>query len=562
MQQLIASINRIMEIWVRHGLRDVFISPGSRNAILSLSAIRHPKLNCQVVPDERSAAFIALGVAQAIGRPVALICTSGSAGLNYTPAVAEAFFRKIPLIILTADRPPEWIDQLDGQTIYQEKLFGSHVAESFQIPEFQALKEVEHHISRMANEGYLAALTHRQPVHFNIPIREPFYPSDEINQNWSYPEKVFLKQKPKSKISFAWDEDLIERLRSYKRIALLAGQQTPNAQLIQIINGLSNRLKIPIFSDCIGNMYHGDGAIYRHDAIFKRVAEEQLEELKPDCIITFGLSIISKSLKLFLRNHEDLHHIHIGKGKAADTYMSLQYHIDAPVAKVLGDLREILQPSEEQRHFYDAWKHNQQTAEQSLLAADITWSDAFAYRHILNHINNHSVIHVANSMAVRYANLFFTPKHHSFYCNRGTSGIDGSTSTALGHAYATPHDSHILLTGDLAFFYDRNAFWNHLPKSNLKVILFNNSGGDIFRMIAGPRNQKELEDVFVHKTKGNASYLCQEFSIEYFTATNEEELRKNLPLFIDSPQISVLEVFTKGKTNQEALANLFKNELR
>ena len=171
------AVYNIAEICARHGITDVVLSPGSRSAPLTLAFARHPELTVRVVPDERAAAFIGLGIAQAQRRAVALVCTSGTAGLNYAPAVAEAFFQQIPLLIFTADRPPEWIDQLDGQTIRQHNLYGAHAKGAFEFPVDTAHADAKWHSARIVNEAInLAQAAPAGPVQVNVPLREPFYP--------------------------------------------------------------------------------------------------------------------------------------------------------------------------------------------------------------------------------------------------------------------------------------------------------------------------------------------------------------------------------------------------
>ncbi|MBC8082789.1 MAG: 2-succinyl-5-enolpyruvyl-6-hydroxy-3-cyclohexene-1-carboxylic-acid synthase, partial [Hymenobacter sp.] len=171
------AIHNIAEICARHGITDVVLSPGSRSAPLTLAFARHPALTVRVVPDERAAAFIALGMAQAQRRVVVLVCTSGTAGLNYAPAVAEAYFQQIPLVIFTADRPPEWIDQLDGQTVRQHNLYGAHAKGAFEFPVDTSHADAKWHSARLINEAInLAQAAPAGPVQVNVPLREPFYP--------------------------------------------------------------------------------------------------------------------------------------------------------------------------------------------------------------------------------------------------------------------------------------------------------------------------------------------------------------------------------------------------
>ncbi|MEM9858842.1 MAG: thiamine pyrophosphate-binding protein, partial [Bacteroidota bacterium] len=200
------SVFNLIEICARHGLERAVISPGSRNAPLTIALARNQNIKCRSISDERSAAFIALGIAQQLGKPTLLCCTSGSAALNYAPAIAEAFFQQIPLIVLTADRPPEWIDQYDGQTIRQNEIYGKHVKKSFTIPVDLENKASEIHANRIMNEAVNSSIDFPQgPVHINFPFREPFYPEKEIKFELAPDVKVFTAVKPQSR-NLEWNE--------------------------------------------------------------------------------------------------------------------------------------------------------------------------------------------------------------------------------------------------------------------------------------------------------------------------------------------------------------------
>ena len=188
---ILQPVVNIAEICARKGVENVVLSPGSRCAPLTIAFARHPKLTVRTVSDERAAAFIALGMAQTTGKPTVLICTSGTAALNYAPAVAEAFFLQVPLLVLTADRPPEWIDQLDGQTIRQQQVYGQHIKRSFDFPVALENPDAVWHTERMVSEALNEAVAYPAgPVHINVPLREPFYPADGENLQYGTEVKV------------------------------------------------------------------------------------------------------------------------------------------------------------------------------------------------------------------------------------------------------------------------------------------------------------------------------------------------------------------------------------
>ncbi|MGY3087781.1 2-succinyl-5-enolpyruvyl-6-hydroxy-3-cyclohexene-1-carboxylate synthase [Hymenobacter sp. UYAg731] len=549
------AVYNIAEICARHGITDVVLSPGSRSAPLTLAFVRHPDLNVRVVPDERAAAFIGLGIAQAQRRAVALVCTSGTAGLNYAPAVAEAFFQQIPLVIFTADRPPEWIDQLDGQTIRQHNLYGAHAKGAFKFPVDTAHPDAKWHSARIVNEAInLAQAAPAGPVQVNVALREPFYPKAGEVIGYDKDVKIIREYASNATISPAEILDLRQQLRAAGHVVVVAGQQPGNSGLLAALYEFAKARQVPVVGDIIANV--GEVAdVQRQDIFLAGLNKNDKAILKPDLLITFGQSLISKSLKLFLRDAAPAQHWHLqAAGEAADTFRSLTRVIRVPPAVFFQQLSEGAvknQPIETA-----AWQEVDAAAANFLAHFFATEAPAFnefsAFRHALAALPETLALHLANSMAVRYANILGIPqgKQVEVFANRGTSGIDGCTSTAVGAALAQPQRPVVLLTGDVAFFYDRNAFWHNYATPNLRVVLFNNHGGGIFRIIDGPRQQPELEEFFVTRQLLTAENTAKDFNLRYFPISSFGELEAALPVFFAAETgAAILEVFTDSKTN-------------
>ena len=563
------AVFNIAEICAQHGITDVVLSPGSRSAPLTLAFARHPAYRgrLRVVPDERAAAFIGLGIAQATRRTVVLVCTSGTAGLNYAPAVAEAFFQQIPLLVLTADRPPEWIDQLDGQTIRQRNLYGAHAKGTFDFPADTAHADAKWHGERIINEAInLTQTGPAGPVQVNIPLREPFYP--KAGEEMAYEQNVKIIRDDHSNTILPPAEilDLRRQLRDARRVLVVAGQQPENPTLTAALYEFAEARQVPVVADSIANV--GDvPAVRRQDIFLAGLSKEAKEALKPDLLITFGQSLISKALKLFLRDAAPAQHWHLQpSGEVADTFRSLtrivrvqpavffqqlavfdtkDYNRDAGSSPVISSTENAL-----------TWQQADAVAAQFLDGFFATEGQPFnefsAMRHALAMLPDGTALHLANSMAVRYANILGLPKGPQIevFANRGTSGIDGCNSTAVGAALAQPERPVVLLTGDVAFFYDRNAFWHNYPTPNLRVVLFNNHGGGIFRLIDGPRQQPELDEFFETHQALTAENLCRDFKLRYLPVSSFEELAAALPVFFAAESgAAVLEIFTDSKTN-------------
>ena len=590
------AVYNIAEICARHGITDVVLSPGSRSAPLTLAFARHPAFRgrVRVVPDERAAAFIGLGIAQATGRPVVLVCTSGTAGLNYAPAVAEAFFQQIPLLILTADRPPEWIDQLDGQTIRQHNLYGAHAKGSFDFPVDTVHPDAKWHSERIINEAInLSKAAPFGPVQVNVPLREPFYP--KVGEEISYEQDVkiireFFGEERYPRLNEKTYEfepvgqhDLAEEILAGQRVLVVAGQGHYNKQEQVALAEMSGRLRTPVLADVITNL-HGwtelqqnpyaiqgqmqevkwNPAYQRLDIILGGLSAARKEALRPDILITFGGPLISKALKQFLREYPPQQHWHIqANGAVADTFRGLTRVVRIPLydcfngIEAAGNISSSWPEDEPTKMtFWEDWQNVDGQATTFLEAFfdgnTAAFNEFSAFRAALAAITEHAALHLANSMAVRYANILGIPFDRSIevFANRGTSGIDGCTSTAVGAALAQPERPVVLLTGDVAFFYDRNAFWHNYPTPNLRVVLFNNHGGGIFRLIDGPRQQPELDEFFETRQALTAENTAKDFGLGYFPVSSFAELATALPIFFAKETgAAILEIFTDSKTN-------------
>ena len=517
------------------GVEKAVVCPGSRCAPLLIGFGKHPNIETISVTDERSAGFVGLGLAQQTGNPVVLVCTSGTAAQNFAPAVIEAYYQNVPLFVLTADRPPEWIDQWDGQTIRQKNLYIEHIKGCFVYDEDTT--SVGKKALELALEGALG------PVHLNIPIREPFYPDsfEEIRFN----EKA---QRPQSKNIYKIDESVWDEFESIlnlsEKVLVLGGQTEPNQELIELLN----QLDIPIVGDVISNLHGLEGVINSSDLIFK--TDEEF--LVPDFLITFGRSVISKNLKLYLRKNKPKVHWHIGEGMVGDPFQSLTKIIKTPPLQFFTDWLDMVIKINDQDDYCNLLKDTQKSVDEDF---DLTLDNAeFNYfnavRSVLKQLPQNSVLHLGNSMPVRIANFIGIKESTiDIWCNRGTSGIDGVVSTAVGHALAEPNRKHTLIIGDLSFFYDRNGLWlNHEFPTNMQIVILNDSGGGIFNIIPGPPKQNGLTDLFTTPHQRTAKLTAQEFNLTYRKIISLEE--------IDGWSSGILEIFTEMQNNMETFKRI------
>ena len=520
--------NDLVELCAQKGIRHAVLCPGSRSAPLTLAFARNKKIKCWTFSDERSAAFIAVGMAQQTKTPVALVCTSGSAAYNFSPAVAEAWFQQIPLIIFTADRPKEWIDQFDGQTIRQTELYGRHVKKYVELPQDYAHADSEWYANRVVNEAInIAQSGQKGPVHINAPFREPLYPSGNENLKRKT-ERVIESMKGESTLaSMEWSA-IKQSLASFKKILVVSGQNDDDSKLISALADFHSVHPWPIVGDVLSNLHPLPFFCPHPDTFLGQLPKAAKQQLQPDLLITFGKSLIAKNLKLFLRTYQPKQHWHLQiSGDTADTFQSLTKVIPVSPLHFFERVKNISLPQQKSWQLYEKmWlglelKAKKEIEEffQAKRAGEFS-----LVKQVIEALPGHCHLHLANSMSVRYANhigLTTSQKQIAVFSNRGTSGIDGCSSTAVGHAL-TSKIPNVLITGDLAFFYDRNAFWHNYALPNLFVIVLNNHGGIIFNLIDGPSGLPEAEEFFITRQQLNAKSLASEFGFTYLEASRAD----------------------------------------
>ncbi len=566
------SIYDIAQLCAKKGLSKAVLCPGSRCAPLTLAFTRHPDIQCKTFSDERSAGFVAMGLSQSSGEPTVLVCTSGTAAYNFAPAVAESFFSKIPLIVLTADRPTEWIGQLDGQTIYQTGIFGKHVKGSYQLPQEYEHPDNGWAINRIVNDAInLACQEPRGPVHINAPFREPLYPTSTDVFSYSIDVRVIDDAQAILELDSTQAEKLINAWPTFHNILMVAGQLKLNSALLTSLNNFLDTHNIPLVGDIISNLHPIEKLVRHSDLFLGQCGSEVLQTLKPDLLITFGESTISKNLKLFLRKYNPKEHWHIqAAGDVADTFQHVTKIIRCTPEKFF----DLLSSTGNTESFENQRQNNYQKLweieERRVLRAlhEHLDSKEFGELEVVNEIIESlppgSNLHLANSMSVRYANFIGLKSTHQdvkVFANRGTSGIDGCTSTVVGHALSGDA-LNVLITGDQAFFYDRNAFWHNYSLPNLRVVLLNNHGGIIFKMIDGPGDTPEAAEYFITDQRLNANSLSNEFGIEYLKLDNKRKLKNLVRDFFECDgKARILEFESDLTLNRELFENL-KQKIR
>ena len=539
-----------------HGIRKIVFSPGSRNSPFAISFDENPFFETYVIHDERSAAFFALGMSQELQEPVALCCTSGTAALNYYPTIAEAYYRSIPLLVITADRPESWINQGDGQTIVQRNVFQNHIRYAVNLTDGKESETDIWYAQRETAIG-MSILTGKWkgPVHFNIGLNEPLYNSTEKSINFA---RKFYQNQVSSQLSSEFCERAIPLLESSK-ILVLCGQLPESNQFQQTLEKFSNHSNVIVLVENTSNI-QSEKFIHCIDRTLNGIEKE--EEYYPDLLITIGGAVVSKKIKAFLRNAKPKNHWKVGFDfPQMDTYQCLSDAIELTENQFFDTLNQ-LDFKRSQLNYFGKWKRIDLQAKDSVEMAVnslSSFTDIHVFYHIFDCLPEHSILHIANSSVVRYTQLFDPIRSVRFESNRGTSGIDGSTSTAIGAAVANPNKMHYFISGDISALYDSNAFWvSNFPK-NLKVIVINNFGGGIFRIIPGPATSKQRDEYFEAKHIQNVASVANAFGLETLSIYVLEDFVNLLPEFLNPKnEIQLVEVFTDAEQNAENLNQFFK----
>lgn len=532
----------VAEALEAYGITDVFASPGSRNAPLLMAMNRREAITVRPVVDERSAAFIALGYSLVSQRPAALVCTSGSALLNYAPAVAEAYYRKLPLIIISADRPSEWIGQDDSQTLPQLGAFGSLVKCSVSLKGEIASELEIWETNRNLNEAMQTALSGRRgPVHINVALSNPL--TAEVDN----PEDSFRKielLEPYPGLNPTEGKRLAAETAG-RNVLIVGGFCQPSETMNSAFASLAKCGNIVVAADALANLSCGNIIPLPDLAIRSELLKDP--DARPDILITFGGSLISSHLKDYLRSAGIREHWHVGENDALiDSYFSLTKRIEIPEGNFFRYFAKLIERQRaSQTRFKELWWQavRSQQDERIEKLADASWDEEKAIDLLMSRLPGQWNLQLSNGLTPRYALRSQAWRFHRRDCNRGVSGIDGSISTALGASLAFKGTT-LLVTGDMSMQYDIAALSSTLLSARLKIVVINNGGGGIFEKIQTTRNLPELPELLKCQLRLPLEKLAEGYGLRYFRVSSEEELLRLLPEFINEQDLpSLLEVF-------------------
>ena len=555
-------ISELVALLQAHDVRDVVLCPGSRNAPL-VHALSHylAGVTCHSIIDERSAGFYALGLALATHRAVVVCCTSGTAVANLHPAVAEAYYQGIPLVVLSADRPERWIGQWAGQTLPQPGLFGSLVRKAVHLPE-PYTEEERWYCNRLINEALLAALAPLPgPVQINVPISDPgvsLLPPNPVTHAPKQPIGMqpgrCIQQLYPCRIDAQTIEPLQHRLATFERKMILVGQESWSAATS---TGETFPQSLREQFLCIGeSLSNSPVSICSLDALLASLSEGDRRALQPDLLITLGGHIVSNKMKQYLRSYPPRETWHLSPDPTVvDLFCSLTEQIIAPVGPFLETLAQGLAGCASSP-YAGHWRERIDR----LPSPTPRYSSLAVVGSLLSHLPEEPcVLHLANSSSVRYAELFRKPRRLLTLCNRGTSGIEGSLSTALGFARQRAEERHFIVIGDLSFFYDLNALGLLEVGSNVRVLLLNNQRGSIFQSLPTLEMDRLSQRYITAEHQLRAQGWAESCGWEYLSVQEASELEETMAYFVgpaDRPRL--LEASVSSEDEIAELQTYFK----
>ncbi len=546
------NVNILTALLVKHGIRHAVVCPGSRNAPIVHNFNECPGVHCHPVTDERSAGFYALGMAQATGQPVVVCVTSGTALLNLAPAVAEAYYQHRPLVVVSADRPPQWIDQQDGQTLPQPDALGRFVKKAVSLPEPRDDEE-RWYCNRLVNEALLTACYSSAPVHINLPISEPLFSFTCGN----LPDERVV--------------GFVDQANNMDAIAFELGEKFMKARRPMIVIGQQDS---DVFLDVDSYRRIADYAVVLHEPLsdlpdpshFDEVlfaAGEDNDALKPDFVLCMGDVLVSKRLKRFLRSCVGAYFaVADWEGRLADTFCHLQLLVKAHWADVMDLLAScIAERASKPTAFHDVWKDALSRAALCAEAYVPPYSQMAAVKLLESRLKfavEKWSVHYANSTAIRLANVY--ARHH-VYCNRGVNGIEGSLSTAAG--FSCVADERVCcVIGDLSFFYDQNALWNQNLRGNLRILLLNNGRGGIFNMLQGLEQSPARDALVAASHDTTAEGVCRQNHVGYRLATDMAAMQQGMEWLLQtkSEHPLLLEVLTDAGADEQAYRAYYRRQ--
>lgn len=547
-----SNIRQLVSLLAANHIENMVLCPGSRNSPIVETIVTCGKFTCHSVVDERSAGFYAMGMYLATNKYAAVCCTSGTALLNLAPSVAEAYYQQIPLLIISADRPKRWINQMDGQTLTQTGVFNDYIKKEVQLAEGDD-EETRWYNNRMINEA-LCSMSYAGygPVHINVPISEPLFDFTDI----ALPDERRIHIVNTDSVP-----NLAECWNSAHKVMIVCGQfyakNAPNMFHILRDKGCV------VLCEILSNYQFNDNYITNFDsALYKICKDKKDKAFVPDLIISMGGHVVSKRLKKFLRENEVRHWAVNANGNITDTYMNIEKVLVCSEMNFINEVGKLPQRCDEfQKSWWNLSRAISKSGELYFQSIKTEMSAMTLMGELMSRMDDHYSLFLANSMTVRLAQLFHTPGQYiPTYCNRGVNGIEGSLSTAVGYA-SRSEDICVAVIGDLSFFYDMNVLRHACHLTNLRILLINNGGGGIFDTLHGLENAVSLNGYVAANHQTNAEGWATGLGFGYMKITQTSQIENALELLLDanSKRPVLIEASTDAKIDKKVFNNYFKS---
>lgn len=519
-----------------HGIKHVVLCPGSRDIPIVVSIANDKDFISYSITDERSAAFFALGLCIKHQEPCAVCCTSGSALLNMHPAISEAYYQNVPLLVISADRLGSWINQKDGQTMKQDGIFASFCKKSINIPEIHDENSLWF-ANRLINEALLALKDKVSlPVHINVPIGDPFF---------DFSEPTLPICRVIERIDFSNLESLLNK---YQKRFLIIGQ---NLSYYKFTKEQISFLKehFVVITEHLSNVNFNP--LYNFDALLLNQEFVADSSVRPDLIITLSGHIVSKRLKQYLRKLSCIHLDISLDNEVHDVFKCQKYLL---VGSFKEGIDNILKANiTTYNKAYYEYIYNKATA---LIKPHFAYCHLGVIENIIGKLDSRFRLHLSNSSSVRYAQFFNLAENVVTYANRGINGIEGSLSTALGLSDESC-GFDVIIIGDLSFFYDCNALWQPKLYKNTIIVLINNNGGEIFFALKGLELDDNLKKYIVAPHKAKAKGICEAYNITYKSVANLKDLEHTFISCQDNNGPYLIEAQTSKSLDIKELKQFF-----
>ena len=545
-------VQKIIQECLNHGIKHVVFSPGSRNAPFAISFDVHPDFKTHVIHDERVAAFYALGISQTLQQSVALCCTSGSAVLNYFPAISEAFYREQRLLVISADRPKRLINKGHGQTIMQHQVFGKHVKHSLSIEDINGKmnhNSITDFFGKMQESPF-------RPMHLNIHLEEPLY---EVSDIHTQKEKVNKIAKNKENV-LSLSKDEIQIFEDQK-ILVLCGQGYTDPILKRALVDFNKNSNVVVLNENTSGI-NDSSFVNCIDRTLNAITPKSEKRFVPDILISIGGAIVSKRIKSFFIKNAPKQHIAINKSNIGiDIFLRLDNHYQCHPASffTLLNKKATLLNNKNYKATWNQLDYQIKDRIPGFFNKKQKDTDLEVFHALYQTLPEQCILHMGNSSVVRYMQLFDPVPNVHYEANRGTSGIDGCTSTAIGSAIASPSKQHILISGDVSFVYDSNALWTDPFPKNIKIVVIDNKGGGIFKIIDGSKSSNQLERYFEAKHSANATDIAKGFGLQVYDSKKNMDYQEKIIDFFQDDKAQILVLETDSNQNPLELEQFFKH---